>query len=101
MKKNMGIPTTFSYDQYKSNHNETDQSIKEVPNKDNTTNIYDENNKSDNNQIDYDYVTALAHGLPPTGGLGIGIDRLCMLFTNTNTIKNIVSFPIIKPHGKD
>ncbi|SOV82556.1 lysine--tRNA ligase, putative [Plasmodium sp. gorilla clade G3] len=100
-EKNMDIPTTYSDDQYKSNHNETDQIIKEVSNKDNTTNIYDENKKSYNNQIDYDYVTALAHGLPPTGGLGIGIDRLCMLFTNTNSIKNIVSFPIIKPHGKE
>ncbi|SPJ12565.1 lysine--tRNA ligase, putative [Plasmodium sp. DRC-Itaito] len=100
-EKNMASPTTFSENQYKNNHNETHQNIKEVSNKDSTTNIYDENKKIDNNQIDYDYVTALAHGLPPTGGLGIGIDRLCMLFTNTNTIKNIVSFPIIKPHGKD
>ncbi|SOV18802.1 lysine--tRNA ligase, putative [Plasmodium gaboni] len=100
-EKNIHIPTTSSNDQHKSNHNETHQNIKEVSNKDNTTNIYDENKNSDNNQIDYDYVTALAHGLPPTGGLGIGIDRLCMLFTNTNSIKNIVSFPIIKPHGKE
>ncbi|SOV18859.1 lysine--tRNA ligase, putative [Plasmodium sp. gorilla clade G2] len=100
-EKNIDIPTTSSNDQHKCNHNETHQNIKELSNKDNTTNIYDENKKSDNNQIDYDYVTALAHGLPPTGGLGIGIDRLCMLFTNTNSIKNIVSFPIIKPHGKE
>ncbi|KMZ78248.1 lysine-tRNA ligase [Plasmodium vivax India VII] len=53
--------------------------------------------QNDSHEIDYDYVTALAHGLPPTGGLGIGIDRLCMLLTNSSSIKNVLPFPIIKP----
>ncbi|EUD65959.1 lysyl-tRNA synthetase, class II [Plasmodium inui San Antonio 1] len=53
--------------------------------------------QNDNREIDYDYVTALMHGLPPTGGLGIGIDRLCMLLTNSSSIKNVLPFPIIKP----
>ncbi|SCM02663.1 lysine--tRNA ligase, putative [Plasmodium chabaudi chabaudi] len=54
--------------------------------------------KNENHEIDYDYITALAHGLPPTGGLGIGIDRLCMLLTDSSSIKNILPFPIIKPN---
>lgn len=48
-------------------------------------------------QMDEDYITAMEHGMPPIAGIGIGIDRLAMLFTNRDSIRELILFPQLKP----
>ena len=48
-------------------------------------------------EMDYDYISAMEYGMPPISGWGMGIDRIIQLLTNSENIKDVVMFPLMKP----
>jgi lysyl-tRNA synthetase class 2 len=55
--------------------------------------------KEEQQKTDHDFLNALRHGMPPAGGMGLGVDRLLMMLTGAESIRDVILFPLMKPQG--